>query len=229
MIPAFEVMLRTQLTRGRAAALGAVGLICVLIGLLIGANERDGFNFVDGFGLGLLVPITSLVFASAAFNDAVEDGTLVYLWLRPVARWRLVLSALAASVCVAIPFAVVPTVLAAGLARNGRELPLAALGASMAATIAYCTIFLGLGLIIRRALVWGLVYVLIWEGFVARSGTSATRLSVLAYARALFAEIAERDPPRLAPSVGAALVIPVVISVVACAVTTFALCRADVR
>src|SRR5688572_29376836 len=127
MVSVFSLMIRTQLTRGRIAALAVVGLVGILIGMAIGANDGDGFGFVDGYGLGLIVPVTALVFASAAFNDPVEDGTLVYLWLRPVARWKLTVAAFAASVAVAVPFAVVPTVVAAGLTRSGRGVPLGAL------------------------------------------------------------------------------------------------------
>jgi len=35
------------------------------------------FSVVDGYGVSVLVPIVSLVFASAALGDAAEDGTLV--------------------------------------------------------------------------------------------------------------------------------------------------------
>lgn len=234
MSSVYRLMLATQLTRGRAAALLAVGVIGMLIGFAIAnANDVDAadaaFGFVQSYGLGLLVPATALVFAAAAFGDPAEDGTLVYLWLRPIARWRLAVAAFAASVSVAVPFAVVPTVIAAGLTRTGRGLPLGALVASAVAVAAYCALFLGLGLVVRRALVWGLAYVLIWEGFVARSGTTAARLSVLVYARSLLADIADHDPPRLASSVPVALLVPTILAVVALGLTTLAMRRIDVK
>ena len=230
----YRLMLGTQLTKGRIAALTAVGLVGVLIGMAIGVddvNDAEGaaFSFVDAYGLGLLVPSTALVFAAAAFGEPAEDGTLVYLWLRPVARWRLVAASFAASVSVAIPFAVLPTVVAAGLTRTGRDLPMAALLAAALATTAYCGLFLGLGLLVRRALVWGLAYVLIWEGFVARSGTAAARLSVLSYARSLMAELANHEPPRLAASSSTAVIVPVAVALAGLAFTTYSLRRADVK
>ena len=230
----YRVILATQVTRGRVAALLAVGVIGMLIGLAIGNNvdvDADGaaFTFVQSFGLGLLVPATALVFAAAALGDPAEDGTLVYLWLRPIARWKVVVASFAASVSVAVPFAVVPTVLAAGLTRTGRGLPLGALCAAALAVAAYSSLFLGLGLLVRRALVWGLAYVLIWEGFVARSGTAAARLSILVYARSLLADVADHDPPRLASSTPVAILVPVVVTVVALALTTFAMRRIDVK
>ena len=41
--------------------------------------------------------MATLVFASAALGDPNEDGTLVYLWLRPV-RSRVVIAAIASSI-----------------------------------------------------------------------------------------------------------------------------------
>ena len=233
MTALFRLVLRTQVTRGRAAALGAVGLLGMLLGFALGqADEADrvdaAYEFVDLFGLGLLVPVTALVFASAALGDPAEDGTLVYLWLRPVARWRLVLAALAASWCSSVGFSVVPTAAAAGLTGVGTELVAGAVAAGGLAAAVYCALFVGLGLIVKRSLVWGLAYVLIWEGFVARSGTSASRLSVLAYARSVLADAAGQPPPRLSPSVTVAIVVPVVVAAVAFALTTWALTRADV-
>lgn len=250
----YRLLLTSQLTRGRAVALGTIGLIGILIAFAIGrgGGVDAGRIFIDGFGLGLLVPTTTLVFASAALGDPAEDGTLVYLWLRPIQRSRIVLAAFAASVSISIPFTVVPTVVAASLSRNNgtarfcasREpgvedvitqvcptgnLALAALAATVLATIAYCGLFLGLGLLVRRALVWGLAYVLIWEGFVARSGTSASRLSVLSYARSVLAEVAGAEPPALGSSVPVAVAVPLVVTAVALALTAWALRRVDVR
>ena len=233
MTALFVLVLRTQVTRGRAAALGAVGMLGMLIGFALGradAAERAdaAYQFVDVFGLGLLVPVTALVFASAAHGDPAEDGTLVYLWLRPVPRWRLVAAALAASWCSSALFSVVPAAAAAALTGVGTDLVAGTVAAGGLAAAVYCALFVGLGLVVKRALVWGLAYVLIWEGFVARSGTSASRLSVLAYARSVLADGAGQPPPRLSPSLTVAVAVPVVIAVVAFAATTWALARADV-
>ncbi len=81
----------------------------------------------------------------------------------------------------------------------------------------------GDGLLVRRALLWGLVYVRIWEGFVARSGTPAARLPILVYAR-----IADADPPRLAAATPVALATPLVVTALALALTSVAPARAEV-
>ena len=230
----FRLVLRTQVTRGRAAALGVVGVLGILLAVAVGrSNEFDradaAYDFVGGYGLGLLVPITALVFAAAALGDPAEDGTLVYLWHRPISRVRIVAAAAAAAWCVAIPFAVVPTVIAAAVTGVGGALIGAAAASSLLAVAAYSGIFLCLGLVVRRALAWGLAYVLIWEGFVARSATGPARLSILVYARSLLASMADHDPPRQASSASTAVVVPLVIGALALGLTAWFLRRIDVR
>lgn len=234
MSAVFRLILRTQVTKGRAAALGAVGVIGILLGFAIGRAETDhplraATIFVSGYGLGLLVPLTALVFASAALGDPAEDGTLVYLWHRPVARWRIVAAATAASLCISVPFSVVPTVLAAAATGAGGGLMAGAAAASLLAAAAYSGVFLCLGLVVRRALAWGLAYVLIWEGFVARSAVGPNRLSILGYARSVLSAVADYEPPRLGASLGVSIIAPLVIAAVGIAVTTWALRRIDVR
>ncbi|MBW3614095.1 MAG: hypothetical protein KY439_02145 [Actinobacteria bacterium] len=235
MAAIFFLTLRTQLTRGRILALGAIAALAV--GLAVSINRavspfnraEAAYDLVENYGLALLVPLTALVFAAAALGDPAEDGTLVYLWQRPIARWKLAVAALAGAVAIAMPFAVVPTALAAAIAGGDAELVAGAAGASLLAVVAYSTLFLGLGLVVRRALAWGLVYVLIWEGFVARSGTGPARLSVLLYARSILADVAGHAPPRLGASTAVAVAVPLVLGALALAATTQFLRRIDVR
>lgn len=234
MSAVFRLVLRTQVTKGRAAALGVVGLLGVLLGAALGRGSsfdraEAAFGFVGGYGLGLLVPLTALVFAAAALGDPAEDGTLVYVWQRPVSRLAIVVAATGAALCVALPFAVVPTVVAAAATGEGTALFGGAAAASVLAAAAYSGLFVCLGLVVRRALAWGLAYVLIWEGFVARSGTGPARLSILVYARSILAALGDHDPPRLGASVGVSVVVLVVIAAAGVAATTWFLHRIDVR
>lgn len=230
----FRLVLRTEVTKGRAAALGAVGVLGIVLGLAVGQGSpfdraEAAYDLIGAYGLSLLVPLTALVFAAAALGDPAEDGTLVYLWHRPVARSSIALGAFAAAVAIAVPFAVVPTVLAAAATGVGVDLVIATAAATLLATAAYSGLFLCLGLLVRRALTWGLAYVLIWEGFVARSGTGPARLSVLVYAQSVLAELADHEPPALAASMPVAVGVPVTLGVVAVALTVLSLRRLDVR
>jgi ABC-2 type transport system permease protein len=46
-------------------------------------------------------------------------------------------------------------------------------------------LFVTLGVRVRRSLLWGLIYIFIWEGFVARAGETASRLAICSYTRSI--------------------------------------------
>jgi ABC-2 type transport system permease protein len=232
----FKLVLRTQVTRGRALALGGLGVLAIILAIAVRAsNNADHvaagtgmYDVIDGLGLAVLAPITALVLASAALGDLAEDRTLVYVWLRPVPRWQLVTGALAATLAAALPFVLVPLLLADLIGGADGSLTAGTVVGSVVAVVGYATLFLGLGLRVRRALVWGLAYVLIWEGAVARAARGAARLSVQVYARSLLADIADHAPPRQAAAVATAIIVPAIVVVAAYAVTVRWLQRADV-
>ncbi len=236
MVLVYRLLLRTLVTRGRLAALVAIGLVGVLIGLLLRVADVSSADrtlaisrdLLGGYGLNLVVPVTALVFASAAFGDPTDDRTMVYLWLTPLPRWRLVAAGWGAALTVAGPVAVLPVVLAAAVAgADGRLVAAAAAGAA-AATIGYTALFLGLGLLVRRALAWGLAYVLIWELAVARVAKGAARLSVSVYARSVLSDIGEVAKPANAAALTTSLIVLTLVVLGAVALTTRVLARADV-
>ena len=229
----YRVLLRTLVTRGRIAMLGALGGLAVLLGAAIGAADHfdrveDGASFVNAFGLSLLTPIVALVFASASLGDPSEDATLVYLWLRPVPRSRIVLAALAASMTVAAPLTVLPLVLAAALASADGGVVVGTALAALVAVVAYSALFVWLGLRIRRALVWGLAYILIWEGFVANAGKNAARFAVRAYSRSILASVADVDLRLGDITLGAAIAVPLLVAAAATVLASRRLARQDV-
>ena len=230
----WSVLTSSIATRARLLALGALGLGAVLLGVGVRvANPTDraqaAWSVVNGYGLSLLVPVVALVFASASLGDPSEDGTLVYLWLRPVPRWQLALSAFAASVTVVAPIAVAPLVVGAAVTGTGWRLVAASAAGGMLATVAYSAVFCGLGLRVRRALAWGLAYLLIWEEAVARISHGAARVSLFVSTRSLAASIARHTPPpRNSVSAVTGLVFPLVVTVVALAVTARSLDRGEV-
>lgn len=233
MRAAYRVLVRTQLTRGRMIALGLVGLLGMLLAFAIrsesGLDQKQAaYDFADTFGMGLLVPVVTLVFAAASLGDLAEDGTLVYLWLRPVARWKIALASFAATMTAVVPFGILPTVIAASIAGGDSDVVTAAAAAASLAAGAYGSLFVGFGLVVQRALAWGLVYLLIWEGFVARGGLGPARLSVLVYARSVLARVADVELPRLAASMGVGVVVPLLITAAALAFTTWRLRQATV-
>jgi ABC-2 type transport system permease protein len=231
---AYRLLFHTVVTRGRLLGLGALAAVPVLLGAALhNGRGPDASTSVyrDLIGLacvGLLAPVVSLVLASAAFGDPVDDRTLVYLWLKPVARFRLALAGLGAALTVALPLVVVPTALGAALAGADLRLVAGAAAAAALAVVAYSAVFLGLGFKVRRALIWGLAYVLIWEGAVAHNARGAARLSIQVQARSLLASIARHDAPRNGVAATTAIAVPLLVTLAAVAITTRWLSKADV-
>ena len=229
----YRTIVGTIATKGRLAMLGALGLIAVLIGAVLGADDtvepvQASADLVNGYGLSVLVPVVALVFASAALGDLVDDSTLVYLWLRPVPRETLALAATAAAATIAIPLVVVPLALSVLLAGGGGALVGGTIAAVILCSSAYAGLFVALGLRIKRALSWGIAYVLIWEGFVARAGSGAAKVSIQTYGRSILTQSADVDL-RLA-DVGpvGSVVVPAIVAMVGIALTTRFLHTRDV-
>lgn len=229
----YRLLLTTQVTRARLAALGGLGLAAVVVGWAIGHADpvdpvQTGARFVNAFGLSLTVPVTALVFASAALGDLTDDSTLVYLWLRPVRRATVVVAGFAAALTVTLPLVVVPLVVAAALTGGGAELVKGTALAAALGSVAYAGLFTALGLRVRRALVWGLLYIFIWEGFVARGGDNAARLAVRSVTATVLQAWSGTELRLAVLATTTAYLAPFVVAALALAYASFRLNRQDV-
>jgi ABC-2 type transport system permease protein len=169
---------RTQLSRARLVALAAGGVVLVALTWAVAAGGGDAEPVLDRVGVDLLVPLLTLVVAASALGDLDADGSLVYLWLRPVPRWQLAVGALGAVGTIAVPAVMVPIALAALVAGLGAASGAVAAATGAATALAYGAVFLAAGLWLERALLWGLLYVLVWEGPVSAASDTLARLSV---------------------------------------------------
>lgn len=233
MVRLYRLFLASVLTRGRIAGLLALGLVAVLLGFAIGASDAtdkldDGTFMIAGFGLSLLAPVVTLVFASAVLGDPNEDGTLVYLWLRPVPRLHIAGAAALAALTVAAPIVVGPLTVAAVLIGAGTELVVATAASTALAVAAYAGLFTWLGLRVRRAMPWGLAYILVWEGFVARAGGGSAMLSVRAHTETVLTRLADGPRRLIESSLETAVIVPLVAALLAFALTVRRLQRQDV-
>jgi ABC-2 type transport system permease protein len=189
--------------------LGVLGLLGVVIAIPLRSADdplRAATHFIDRFGLTLVLPITTLVFASAALGDFIDDNTMVYLWMRPVPRSSLALAAATATVTVVLPLVVIPLAAAAIVSGAGSDLVVGTILASVVGGVAYTGLFVTLGVRVKRPLLWGLLYILVWENFIARRGESASRLAISSYTRSILSTITDFEL-RLADKPAAACVI----------------------
>jgi ABC-2 type transport system permease protein len=228
----YDVMLRLQFNRTRVLALGALGAVGIAIGVTMRLSGNvtiaDRINFINEFGLALVLPVATLVFASASFGDLVEDQTLVYLWLRDLPRWKLAASAMLSTLTIVLPLVAAPLIATAVAAELDRDAILGTVIATVVGTVAYTGAFTALGLRTRRALVWGLLYIFIWEQFIARAGHSIRRFALSAYTRSVLSKISGVPVRDADISSVFAVVIPIVVGVVAFGYVSRRLDRHDV-
>jgi ABC-2 type transport system permease protein len=154
-------------------------------------DDRTGsqISFLSGLTrdiiIGTLLPLAAAVFGTTAFGGEVDDGTLVYLLVKPIQRWRIVLSkyvvATLSTIAVAVPAMALPWLLLRGPEVSFDVLVGFLAGGSMAAAI-YCAMFLSLGLASRRALVVALLYVIGFEAVLSRGLVGVKSLSVREFA-----------------------------------------------
>ena len=129
----------------------------------------------------------ALIFGAGSLGDSRDDGTLVYLWLRPINRGSIVLGAWLAAAIISWPLVVVPATLSAKFLNAGTSLVVATAVASTLAMLAYIAVFLMLGLLTRFAVVVGLIYVILWEGIVASLGSFGAKMALRGYANSIVA------------------------------------------
>lgn len=137
--------------------------------------------------IGTLLPLAALVFGTTAFGGEVDDGTLLYLLVKPLQRWQVLASKLVVSIvstlAVVIPAILLPWLVLSGPDVSARAATAYLVGAA-AGTLLYCSLFLWLGLTNKRALVIGLLYIVSFEGILSRSMPGFKSFSVREYSLA---------------------------------------------
>jgi ABC-2 type transport system permease protein len=156
---------------------------------------------------GSIAPLVVLAIAAAAFGNELEDRTLANLTLSPIPRWRIVLPKLLAIMSIAAPFIAASALLTAHVAFIGDTTATIAVTVSAVIGVAmYASLFLWLGLVSPQAIGIGLLYIVLWEGFIAGFVSGARLLSIRHYAIALMHGLDERrfaSTSHLSPAVAA--------------------------
>jgi ABC-2 type transport system permease protein len=228
----YRVVLRELATRGRIIALTLLALTATIAGFAGGTSDSatldDGVRLIAGLGLAGVVPIVGLVFGGASIGDLRDDKTLVYLWLRPMDRAPIAVGAALAALTLATPITMVPLLAAALLTGVGGGIVGATALATAVGLIAYVSVFTMLGAWIKRYIVWGLAYILIWEGFIAQAGAGVARFAIRKYTRSILVEITGVDLDLADFSLAVGIVVPLIAAVAALAIATWRLANQDI-
>lgn len=140
--------------RRPATVLWLLALTIIAVSLRIAGSSR----VVVDFEIGLALPLLALFFGSGGLREEVEDQTLTYAFVRPLARGSIFLARTAAAAIVVL----VPILLGILVATDDpialpKQLAIALLGA-----LAYVPLFSLLGLVLKRPMLVGLGFVL-WD------------------------------------------------------------------
>ncbi len=170
--PLIDVTLRGLLSRRRMILLILLAGLPVLIGLLVrvSGGRPDADRVLDTLVVRTVMPLVALIVGTAAIGSEIEDGTAVYLMIKPIARWKIALAKLLVAAGLTA-LLIVPAVVITGLLLGSRADPTTAIvGYSVACLVggsAYAAAFMTLSVFTSRALLLGLAYTLIWEGVLA--------------------------------------------------------------
>ena len=217
MVPLIDVTLRGLLGRRRTLLLILLAGLPVLIALLIrvSGGRPDADRVLDTLVVRTVMPLVALIIGTAAIGSEIEDGTAVYLMVKPIPRWRIALSKglVAAGLTAAL---VVPAIVLTALILGSRtDTMTTVVGFSVACLVggsAYAIAFMALSVFTSRALLLGLAYTLIWEGVLSGllEGTKflSIRQATLGVAAALGVNV-PGDP--LVPLVSVAVLVVVLV------------------
>jgi len=214
--PIVEVTVRGLLGRRRIFLLVLLAALPVLIGLLIriAGGRPDADRVLDTLVVRFVMPLVALIVGTTVIGSEIDDGTAVFLMVKPIARWRIVLSkALVAAGLTAV--LIVPAVIISSILLSRTDLATTLEAFTVACFFggtAYAIAFLALSAFTSRAFLIDLAYVLIWEGVLASilEGTKflSIRMATLGIATALGVDTAEPPP---APAVSAAVIAVVIV------------------
>ena len=250
MSPIFRISLRLLASRRRlllilllaALPIGLAALVSATLGDEESSNEEFINILLDGLLIAGIMPIITMVQATAAFGNELEDRTLGYLVMKPVSRMRIVMPKLLASIVVSTAVLVASGVGATLLGASGPGAALLVLDGDVSATAAvavallvgvvtYSAIFTWAGLLTTRALAFALVHVFLWEGLTSTYLGGIRYLSVRAYSLAILHGADDRTFESLSDRViefPAALAAAAVVTVVFVWLTVRRLNRMDV-
>lgn len=203
-LPILWLTLR-QFAAGRATrVVGLFAATPILFALvyLLNSNNTTPNAFLGGvfneFMAPTVVPLATLILATATLGNELSDRTIVYLAIKPVSTIRIVVEKFWGTFLVtgaALTVGVLTTWL---VVIPGPDSPtiralVSMIFASLVGVAAYGALFLFISLVIPRALLVGVIYILLWESLLARFIPGIRVLSVRHFIQSIFMHLL-RDP-----------------------------------
>ena len=195
-----------QITVTRLLGIAGLGAVAVLIGLFTRWDDNPAQAVTDAvasYGLEFSCRSRRSGSARRRWATSVDDRLLVYLWLKPVARWQLPAAAVLATATVVVPLTAVPLAASGDRRRRRRRLLLPRSSpVSFAAARVRRSLRRGGDLVPRALSGGGFAFVLLWENVVAHTAEGAARFTVNGWAASVLDLAPDVDVSHKAGSAG---------------------------
>lgn len=187
----FTLTLRQFFGQRRSLLLFLLAIVPLGLAIIFRAGEHldqqdwTANVLLDGTLITTVLPLACLILGTSALGSEIDDGTAVYILAKPIPRREIVIAKFAASALIVAAFLIPASSIAAVIALQGVSdsgLTAAVIVATGLGTIAYSAVFILLSIVSSRALLFGLVYVFIWEGLVTSLFGGTRIVSIRQYA-----------------------------------------------
>lgn len=204
---------------GRARVLVLLGIPLALIALAVLLRAAGGeqtpqgvpLNLVRTVGLGVVVPVVTLLGITTLVTSETDDGSILYLLSKPIPRISIIATKVAVVLASAALFAALPMAGAMLIMVGTAEgVWLGAVIAAVVSSVAYAGIFVALAMLVKRSLIGCLLYWLVWEATISALIAPARWLSARAYGNSLLDWLIGTDAHSTPPA-AAAVVAPVLV------------------
>ena len=186
----FALTLRQFFGQKRSLLLLLLALVPLGVALIYRAGDQLNPHdwtanvLLDRIVITTVLPLACLIFGTSAFGSEIEDGTAVYILAKPVPRGQIVVAKFAAA-SLAVALFIVPAAALSGLIAlqgvSGQGIATGFALATLLGVAAYSGVFVLLSVVSSRALIFGLVYVFIWEGIVTDLFSGTRWVSIRQY------------------------------------------------
>jgi len=180
-----QLTLRATLGRRRAILFAIPAVILIALTLILRASRPPGAQWPDhllgDFGFSVLLPLTALVIGTGVLGAEIDDGSAIHLLATPIHRRTIVVTKFAIAALLTMLFAAVPELIAGLLAPGVRGLAVALFIGALAGSVIYSAAFVMASVLTTRAIMVGLLYVLVWEALLGNVVGGARILSIAHY------------------------------------------------
>jgi ABC-2 type transport system permease protein len=177
--------LRATLGRRRVFLFALPAVILIVLTLVLRASHPAAVVWpgavLGDFGFSVLLPFTALITGTGVLGAEIDDGSAIHLLATPVRRADVVVTKFAVAASLTMLFAAVPELIAGLIAPNSGKLAVALFAGALVGSVIYSAAFVTLSVLTSRAIAYGLLYVLIWEGVLSNLVGGARILSIAHY------------------------------------------------